>query len=133
LPIGVMLGNMFGWRAPFILISILTFILIIAVPIFMEKVAPKPPIPIKKQIQTLRNAKISFAHATTFFFLAGHFTLYGYLTPYTKEVLGFSGSTISVLYLVYGIAAVSGGGLGGMAADYLGRRRTILSVIVALA
>src|SRR5699024_2840446 len=71
LPIGVMLGNMFGWRAPFVLISILTILLIIAVPIFMEKVAPKQPIPIRKQIATLKNAKISLAHATTFFFLAG--------------------------------------------------------------
>ncbi|MEI3608361.1 MFS transporter [Pseudogracilibacillus sp. SO10305] len=133
LPIGVMLGNMFGWRAPFVLISILTILLIIAVPIFMEKVAPKQPIPIRKQIATLKNAKISLAHATTFFFLAGHFTLYGYLTPYTKEVLGFSGTTISVLYFVYGLAAFSGGGLGGLAADYLGKRRTILSVIVLLA
>lgn len=133
LPIGVMLGNVFDWRAPFILISILTVGLIIAVPIFMEKVAPKQAIPIRKQIETLKNSNISFAHATTFFFLAGHFTLYGYLTPFTKTVLQFEGATISLLYLVYGIAAVSGGGLGGIAADYFGKRRTLLTVISLLA
>ncbi|HLR42377.1 MAG TPA: MFS transporter [Pseudogracilibacillus sp.] len=133
LPIGVFLGNMFGWRAPFVLIALLTVGLLIMVPIFMEKVAPRAPITIREQLATLKNSKISFAHLTTFFFLAGHFTFYAYLTPYTKEVLGFSGATISILYLIYGIAAVSGGGLGGIAADAVGKKQTLLTVIVFLA
>lgn len=133
LPIGVTLGNMFTWRAPFILIATLTVCLMIAMPVFLRKVPPKKAIPLRKQIATLKNYKISLAHLTTFFFLAGHFTLYGYLTPFTKTMLGFSGTTISILYFVYGIAAVSGGGLGGIAADRFGIRQTILIVISLLA
>lgn len=133
LPIGVMLGNMFTWRAPFVLIATLTVLLIIAVPIFMEKVPAKKAISLRDQVNTLKNYKISLAHLTTFFFLAGHFTLYGYLTPFTKTMLGFDGTMISVLYLVFGIAAVCGGGLGGFAADHFGKRRSILTVIVLLA
>lgn len=133
LPIGVMLGNIFSWRAPFVLISVLTIVLMILIPIFMEKIPPREIVPLRMQIATLKNSKISFAHATTFFFLAGHFTLYGYLTPFVKETMQWDGTTISLLYFVYGIAAVCGGGLGGVAADRFGIRRTVLTVIVLLA
>src|SRR5690606_3208870 len=98
LPIGVVLGNMFNWRAPFILIAVLTILLLTGVKLFMGKVEPRPSISLRKQIATLKNQKILLAHFTTFFFLAGHFTLYGFLTPYAKDVLGFSATTISVLY-----------------------------------
>jgi len=112
LPIGVALGNIFNWRVPFMLIAFLTVILMVGVFFFMGKVAPRPAVPLRKQLETLRNYKVTFAHLTTFFFLAGHFTLYGYLTPYTKVMMQFDGLTISILYFVYGFAAVSGGGLG---------------------
>lgn len=133
LPIGVILGNMFTWRTPFIVIVFLTVLLMILVPIFMEKVAPKHAIPIRKQLKTLANHKISFTHLTTFFFIAGHYTFYGYLTPYTKTMFGFDGTTISLLYFVFGIAAVSGGGLAGLSADRLGIRKTVLTAIILLA
>src|SRR5690625_2022224 len=114
LPIGVLLGNIFNWRTPFILISILTIILLIGVKLFIGKVAPKPAISLRKQIETLKNYRVAFAHLTTFFFLAGHFTLYGYLTPYTKVTMQFDGLTISFLYFIYGFDAVSGVGLVGL-------------------
>lgn len=133
LPIGVMLGNMFNWQAPFVLIVCLTALLLIGVIFLMDKVAAKAPIPFTTQLATLKNNRLLFAHLTTFFFLTGHFVLYGYLTPYVKELLSFEGMIISVLYLVYGIAAVTGGGLGGIAADKFGTKRTTLITIVLLA
>lgn len=133
LPIGVMLGNMFNWRAPFILITGLTFLLIISVFYFMERVAPKKAISLQQQLITLKNNRLLFAHLTTFFFLAGHFVLYGYLTPFVKELMLFEGVAISILYLIYGIAAVTGGGLGGVAADRFGIKPTILTVVAILA
>lgn len=133
LPIGVLLGNTFHWRAPFILIAVLTLFLLIGVKMFMGKVNPRPIIPLKTQMATLKNRKILFAHFTTFFFLAGHFTFYAFLTPYAKNIIGFSATTISILYFIYGIAAVSGGGLSGTFADKFGVRKTLLSAISLLA
>src|SRR5690606_9277559 len=66
LPIGVMLGNIFNWRAPFILIAILTILLLILIPIFMGKVAPTQAISLRKQIAVLKIPQIKFAHLTTF-------------------------------------------------------------------
>lgn len=133
LPIGVLLGNIFHWRAPFILIAVLSLFLLFGVKLLMGKVEPRPVLPLKTQIATLKNNKILFAHFTTFFFLAGHFTFYAFLTPYAKNIIGFSATTISILYFIYGIAAVSGGGLSGAFADKFGVRRTLLSAILLLA
>lgn len=129
-PIGLMLGNSFGWRAPFVLIIVLTLLSMAGVYFFMEKILPKPAIPIKQQIQTLRDNRIFTAQLTSFLFLSGHLTLYGYLTPFLKSSLGLSGNWVSIVYLIFGFAAVAGGGLGGIASDRFGTRPTIIVSIV---
>jgi len=133
LPIGVLLGNLFNWRIPFVLVAILTVILLITMRVTLGRVAATETIPLREQVRTLSNYRVLFAHLTTFFFLAGHFTLYGYLTPYVKTTMGFTGITISILYFIYGAAAVSGGGLTGMTSDRFGNRKTLITVSALLA
>jgi MFS transporter, DHA1 family, purine base/nucleoside efflux pump len=128
IPIGLMLGNAFGWRAPFILIEVLTVLSIIGVYFFMGKLDPKPSIPIMQQLRTLKNRTVLFAQLTSFLFLAGHLTLYAYLTPFLKLALGLNGTWVSIVYLIFGVAAVFGGGFGGMLADRFGTKPTILGV-----
>lgn len=132
LPIGVSLGHAFGWRSPFILVAILTIALIVGVFLFFGKIPSQAPLSLREQLLALNNKRVLFGHFTTFFFLAGHFTLYGYLTPFVKTTMGFDGTWITIVYLVYGAAAVTGGGVGGFSADRFGVRRTLLTVIALL-
>lgn len=132
LPIGVSLGHAYGWRSPFVLVTILTVALMVCVAAFFGRIPTDPPVPLRRQMQALQGRRILFGHLTTFFFLAGHFTLYGYLTPFATMVMGFGGGLITVVYLVYGAAAVTGGGLAGMSADRFGPRPTLLIAIVLL-
>lgn len=128
-PLGLMLGNAFGWRAPFVLIVILTAVSLLFVYLFMDKIAPKPIISLKAQLKTLTNIKIVLIQLTSFFFLAGHLTLYAYLTPFLQTTLGLEGNAISLMYLLFGIAAIIGGGIGGILSDRLGPKKTIIWVI----
>lgn len=128
-PIGLMLGNSFGWRAPFILITVLTLLLMVAVYFFMNPIEPQPAIPLKQQLATLKDNKILFAQLTMFLFLAGHMVLYAYFTPFLKTMLGLNGTWVSIVYLIFGIAAVSGGGIGGILADRFGSKPVIITVI----
>ncbi|WP_174727665.1 MFS transporter [Mesobacillus harenae] len=130
-PIGLMLGNALGWRAPFMLISVLSLVSMAGVYFFMGRLEPKPPIPLLKQLRTLKDRKILFTQLTSFLFLAGHLTLYGYLTPFLKLTMGLNGTWVSIVYLIFGIAAVAGGGLGGILADRFGAKPTIISVVIA--
>lgn len=133
LPLGVSLGHAFGWRSPFIVVAILTILLTISVKLLFGHVPLKESLTLGEQIETLKNKRVLFAHLTTFFFLAGHFTLYGYLTPFVQEMFGFTGALITVVYFLYGLAAVTGGGLAGFLADHVGVSRTLLMTIVLLA
>ena len=131
IPFGLMLGNTFGWRAPFIMIAILTLCSMAGVYFFMKQITPgQGAVSIGQQLRTLKNSKILLANATTFLVLAGHTTLYTYLTPFAQVTMGLEGLWISIVYLVFGVAAVSGGAIGGSFADYFGTKRTILSVII---
>lgn len=58
-PIGLTLGNLFGWRAPFVMIVILTAISMIGVYFFMERAASRPVSSIKEQIQSLKKDRKS--------------------------------------------------------------------------
>ncbi|MGA9286994.1 MAG: MFS transporter, partial [Anaerobacillus sp.] len=127
---GLMLGNAFGWKAPFILIIALTALSMAGVYFFMENIQPKPSIPMRMQLQTLKDKRVFTAQLTSLLFLTGHLTLYGYLTPFLKTTLGLSGNWISIVYLIFGVAAVAGGGLGGIVSDRFGTRPTILISIV---
>ncbi|NBJ69487.1 MULTISPECIES: MFS transporter [Clostridia] len=128
-PIGLVLGNAFGWRAPFLFIVLLTLLSMVGVYFLMEKVPPKPQVPIKEQINSLKESKIFSAHSTTFLFMAGHTILYAYFTPFVKETMGISGGWLSVIYFLFGIAAVSGGGVGGTISDRFGTKRTMLTTL----
>src|SRR5699024_5612082 len=126
LPVGLILGNTFGWRAPFVLITLLTVLSMAGVFFLMDRVEPKPSSSIKDQLATLKNRKIFFGQSITFLFMTGHTILYAYLTPFSKTALGVDGTWVSIIYLIFGVAAVSGGGIGGALSETIGAKRTIM-------
>lgn len=132
LPIGVSLGHAYGWRSPFILVTLLALLLAVGVSAFFGKIPTVPPAPLKRQLSALRDKRVLFGQLTTFFFLAGHLTLYGYLTPFVIFTMAFGGSLVTLVYFIYGAAAVTGGGLAGVFSDKFGARRTLLTAIVLL-
>jgi len=132
-PLGLLIGSTYGWRAPFILIAALTLVVAFGVQRFMGRIEPAQAIPLKEQLKTLKKRKILFAQFTMFFYLAGHLAVYAYLTPFVKTALHLNAGWTSSVYFVFGIAAVCGGGFSGLLTDRLGARRVILTVIVMMA
>lgn len=128
-PAGLIVGNHFGWRSPFLFISILTLISMIAVSLFLKEIEPKPIIPLSQQLKTLKNSKILFAQLASALFLTGHLTLYAYLTPFLQTSLHLNSTWVSIFYFIFGISAVFGGGLGGFLADKWGSKKSILTII----
>ncbi|TQR28049.1 MFS transporter [Lysinibacillus sphaericus] len=133
-PLGLVLGNSFGWNAPFLLIVILTVISIIFIYFSMDKIEPKSGIPLKKQLKeqlsSLKSRKIVLIQLTSFLFISGHLILYAYLTPYLEATLGLEGNWISIILLIFGVAAIIGGGLGGFLSDRFGPQRCIIGIII---
>ncbi|MFM1652865.1 MFS transporter [Brevibacillus sp. B_LB10_24] len=132
-PLGLLIGNILGWRAPFLLIAVLTLISIIIIYALLSRIPAKPAIPLRRQLMSLKNPKIMSAQLTTMFMRTGHLTLYAYFTPFLKTTLHVTSNGVSFIYFVFGIAAVLGGGVGGWAADKWGSVKSILLTITLFA
>lgn len=132
-PLGILISNTLGWRVIFLGIAILSIGSIVLISIFLEKVPGENMVPLSQQIKAIASAKIGSAHLATMFMLAGHYTLYAYFTPFLETELQLNANWISICYLLFGIAAVSGGAFGGILSDSIGSRKSIIVVISAFA
>lgn len=132
-PIGVLIGESFGWRVLFLLIALLTLVSMFILHKFLDELPPEKMIPLKQQLSSLKSAKLVSAHIVTMLVLGGHYILYAYFTPFLQTTLDLNAFWISVAYFVFGVAAVMGGGAGGLLTDRLGSKKSILLVIGAFA
>lgn len=128
-PLGLVIGQHFGWRSPFLFIAILSLVSMIGIMLFFNQMEPKPVISLRQQLETLRKPKILSAQLTSLLFLTGHLTLYAYLTPFLQTALHLNSTWISIFYFIFGVAAVFGGGIGGFLADKWGSPKSILMII----
>ena len=128
-PIGIVVTNVFGWRAIFLGIAILTIGSMILIIKYFEEIPAGTVQPLLEQLKALTNKKIIFAHLATMFMLAGHYTVYAYFTPFLETTLGLEASWISVFYFLFGIAAVAGGVIGGGLATRIGSKKSILIIL----
>ena len=107
-PLGVQISDWFGWRW-----------------IFAGR---------EGYLRQLRQPALWLAQLVSILLLGGHFTLFAYFTPYLASMAGIrSPSEISLILLLIGLAALSGGYIGGWLADRLGHRRALRLVPAAFA
>jgi DHA1 family purine base/nucleoside efflux pump-like MFS transporter len=125
-PLGTWIGDRWGWRMTFVLIAVLTLIVALCVQRFLPKAPPQPSVSLRTQLGTLKNSKILSAHVISILQMTGQFTIYAYITPYLQKTMGLSAPLISLVLLVYGLAGIAGGWIGGWSADRLGPRKTII-------
>lgn len=129
-PIGIFVGNALGWREVFMLIAILTVLVMAAIGVAMNRVQPAPAVSLQNQLKALWNPKMLAIHITTLLVLAGHLTLYAYFTPFLQATIGGSPTAITLIYMMFGLAAVAGGGMGGMLSDRLHPAKAIVLVLI---
>lgn len=129
-PLGIFVGNAFGWREVFMLIAVLTVCVMVAIGVAMNRVQPAPAVSLQNQLKALWNPKMLAIHMTTLLVLAGHLTLYAYFTPFLQAAIGASPTAITLIYMMFGLAAVAGGGMGGMLSDRLHPAKAIVMVLI---
>ncbi|TWT25990.1 MFS transporter [Planomicrobium sp. CPCC 101110] len=132
-PLGILISDAFGWRVIFLGIAVLSIGSMVLISMFLERIPGENTIPLSQQIKAVGSPKIGSAHLATLFMLAGHYTIYAYFTPFLETELHLGSQWISLCYLIFGIAAVSGGAIGGSLADAIGAPKSIIIVISAFA
>ncbi|MGE7999280.1 MFS transporter [Lysinibacillus sp. NPDC093190] len=132
-PLGTIIGENFGWRMTFVLVSVLSIVSMVGIIKFLPKVPPQPAVPLLKQIATLKSKKIASIQLISVLELTGHFIVYTYFTLFLKTTMDLSTNMISMVLLVFGIAGITGGWIGGWASDKFGGARTILTFLILFA
>ncbi|MTD31970.1 MFS transporter [Planomicrobium sp. YIM 101495] len=132
-PIGIIISDLFGWRFIFLAIAALSIGSMILIALFIQPIQGGRAVPLSQQLRAVASAKIGSAHLATLFMLAAHYTVYAYFTPFLESVLGLNAYWVSICYLIFGIAAVSGGAFGGILSDAIGSKKSILIVIASFA
>ncbi|MFD6510655.1 MFS transporter [Bacillus sp. NPDC060175] len=132
-PLGTLVGDNFGWRMTFVLVAALSILATLGIIKFLPKVPAQPTVPLLKQLSTLKNPKIITIQLISVLELTGHFTVYTYFTPLLQDTMGLSANMISLVLLVFGVAGITGGWIGGWSSDKFGGAKTIPSALILFA
>lgn len=129
-PAGTYLGAIWSWRAAFVAVSVCAIIAVIGLafltPAGTGDTAKGSPV---SGLRGLLNPALLGAAGITVLAYGGAFTLYTYITPLLTQVTGLEIGVISVIFLLYGLAAAVGNVAGGLFSDKVGSRTAAASVL----
>jgi predicted MFS family arabinose efflux permease len=124
-PLGSLLGTHYGWRVAFAVIGAFSLIGMLWVWFAVPPRLFVAPMDGKAWRQLGSNPVVLLVVATTVVLGTGQFVLFSYLAPALKESLGASGQTVSLIFLWFGVAGVTGNMLAARRIDRLGAARVV--------
>ncbi|SFW73382.1 MFS transporter [Amycolatopsis australiensis] len=128
-PAGTALGQAFGWRSTFWVVSALGVAGAIGILALVPHQEPAPGAGLRGELAVFRRPQVWLALAMTALGFAGVFASFTYIAPMMTEVAGFSGGAVTWLLVLFGGGLFVGNLLGGKAAD----RKLMPSLYVILA
>ena len=133
-PIGTLIGQHFGWRVTFWIISVIGVIALVGIVTLVPLTQPQQnQLPISQQFRTLGKPQVLVSLITTAMVFGGLFGVFTYIEPLLRDITGYSSSAIPWLLVLFGIGLFIGNILGGRAADKDADRAVlVLSLLLPL-
>ena len=132
-PLGAWIGQHFGWRATFLVVSVLGLIALIGSAILVPKnLKQSIPATFKEQLQVIVKPRLLLVYLMTILGYGGTFTAFTYLAPILEQQTGFAPSAIGLIMLVYGVSVAVGNIWGGKLADKRGPISALSIIFSAL-
>lgn len=113
IPLGSVVGSIFGWRATFLFAALLSASALVAVTFFL----PPIPAPAKREGGQVPISMIWPLYLTTFLVFAANMTLNLYIAPIVRVGAGVTGAGVGAFQAMIGLGSIVGLWLGGRAAD----------------
>ncbi|EWH09593.1 transmembrane efflux transmembrane protein [Catenovulum agarivorans DS-2] len=133
-PLGTYIGQVFGWEATFLTVSILGLLAMIGSAILVpNNLKQVKPTKISSQLKVLTHPRLLLVYAITAIGYGGTFVAFTYLAPILNEVSGFDSSSVALLLLVYGVSVAIGNIWGGKMADNFGPIKALTIIFSGLA
>ncbi|MEV6619859.1 MFS transporter [Amycolatopsis sp. NPDC051106] len=128
-PAGTALGQAFGWRSTFWVVSALGVVGAIGILALVPHQPKRDNVGLRGELAVFRRPQVWLALAMTALGFAGVFASFTYIAPMMTEVAGFSSGAVTWLLVLFGAGLFAGNLLGGKAAD----RKLMPSLYVILA
>lgn len=113
IPMGSLVGAMFGWRSTFLVAAALAAIALVAVSL----VLPKVPAPPKRDGGQVPLGLVWPLYLTTFLTFAANMTLNLYIAPIVRVGAGVTGAGVGFFQAMIGVGSIAGLWLGARGAD----------------
>jgi predicted MFS family arabinose efflux permease len=131
-PIGVLLGEHFGWRFIFVVVAALAFVAMTGVAFTLKKIRADARVSLAERIAIARRPDVLATLAVTVITLAGVYTIYSFLAPFLQQTAHLSGNAVALVLLVFGLGSTAGNFLSGAVTDRVGPRRVVMVALSGL-
>ncbi|MDU1083371.1 MAG: sugar transporter, partial [Leclercia adecarboxylata] len=128
LPIGRIVGQIFGWRTTFFVIGLGALFTLLCLIKLLPKLPSEHSGSLKSLPLLMRRPALMSLYLLTVVVVTAHYTAYSYIEPFVQTIAGFSASFATVLLLLLGGAGIIGSLLFGK----LGNRHASLLVSSAI-
>ncbi|MFQ2550924.1 MFS transporter [Aeromonas caviae] len=120
-PLGTWIGQVFGWRETFLVVSLLGLVAMVGSMLLVPGNLPKGAASsVREQLSVFTRKPLLLVYAKTALGYGGAFTAFTFLAPILQQVSSFSAGAVSLILLVYGVSVAVGNIWGGKLADRMG-------------
>lgn len=123
-PIGAYVGDLWGWRAAFVIAAAVGALALIVQVTTMPKLPPLDVSSFRTLFELLKRPAMRVGLLALVVAISGHFAGFTYIRPFLEQVPGFKIEAISLVLLAYGI----GGFFGNFAGAFVVERSVKLAV-----
>jgi MFS transporter, DHA1 family, inner membrane transport protein len=116
-PFGTAIGQQFGWRVAFWIVSGLGVISLIGVTALVPNLHDSAPVSLGHEVRVLRDPQVWMALGMTVLGFGGVFVVFTYIAPLLEQVSGFSPHGVTLMLVLFGVGLTLGNTLGGKLAD----------------
>lgn len=127
-PFGTFLGQQFGWRSTFWVISAIGVVALIGVIAFVPRSVPSEQPSLRRELRAFRSLQVWLSLVVTILTFGGMFGAFTYIAYTLISVSGFAPGAVPWLLVLFGAGLVAGNWIGGRLAD-----RSIDGTIVVFA
>ena len=126
-PLGVLVGQGFGWRATFFGVAALAVISLLGILVRLPRQPPGVTAGLSERLALATRRDILAVLVTSALTVAGTFTVYTYLGVFIARAAGLGSQALAPVLLGFGLASAFGTQLSGGAVDRWGARNTVIA------
>jgi DHA1 family inner membrane transport protein len=130
-PFGTFVGQQFGWRAAFWIISAFGVLSLAGVTALVPNRHDSGPANLGHEVRVLKDPQVWTALAMTVLGFGGVFVVFTYIAPILEQISGFSPRGVTLILVLFGVGLTIGNTVGGKLADRA-LMPSLMGILVAL-